>query len=413
MALSCLLSPLLLLLKRRWILMIFQTLLVIGGIVWILRTVELVQIRQSEGQPWLRLAVILIAVSIYTFLSAIIFQHKKIQEKYSFKMSEDEEAPYWPSYISFLLTAVLLSIVHIKVSPPVLLLERFLPGTGPVEIALLAVYAAWITELMLSVKRSGKTRTLIWSLFSGVFFAQFILGLPGLEKCMMTGKLHLPIPAMIIAGPVFRGSGFFMLILFLSTAIVVGAAWCSHLCYIGAWDNLISRKIRWPKELSSWSQPLRIGILGSVVFAALIFRMAGMPPMTATLIAIFFGIAGVGIMIFISRINGVMTHCVVYCPIGLIANLIGKLNPFRIRFTDACDDCGACHSSCRYNALNEHHIQDKKPGLSCTLCGDCLGSCPKEALRYKLFGFSAQGARTMFIVIAISLHAVFMGVARL
>jgi ferredoxin len=413
LAMACLLSPFLLLVKRRWILMVYQTYLIIGGIVWIARIVDLAQMRQNEGRPWLRLAIILSVVTVYTILSALVLSSKKIQKRYSLEGAEDGERRYWPSYASFLLTLVLLSVVHLKVLPPVLLLERFLPGTGPVEIGLLAIYAAWITEIMLDAKRSSKTRTLIWSLFSGVFFAQFILGLSGFEKFMMTGKLHLPIPAMIIAGPVFRGSGFLMLILFLSTAIVIGAAWCSHLCYIGAWDNLLSRRIRRPKDLPRWSSPARIGILLSVVLAALVFRTAGMAPATATIIAVLYGIAGVALMILISRKNGVMTHCTVYCPIGLLANLIGKLNPFRIRFTEACDDCGACQSSCRYNALNENHVRQRKPGLSCTLCGDCVGSCPRGALRYKLFGFSAQTARTVFIVMAISLHALFIGVARL
>jgi len=413
LALACLLFPLILLVKKRWILMIYQTYLAVGGIVWIARIVELVHMRQSEGQPWLRLAIILFVVALFTFLSALIFQNKKIKKTYSLEGTEEERQSYWPSFISFLLTAVLLSVVHIKVSPPILLLERFFPGTGLIEIALLAIYAAWITEIMLNAKRSGKTRTLIWSIFSGVFFAQFILGLLGFEKFMMTGKLHLPIPAMIIAGPLFRGSGFFMLILFLSTTIIVGAAWCSHLCYVGAWDNLVSRYTRRPKTLPPWSNAVRVGILLSVVLAALVFRMIGLPPITATIIAILYGVTGVGIMVFISRKNGVMTHCTVYCPMGMIANFIGKLNPFRIRLTDACDDCGACQSYCRYNALNPAHIQQRKPGLTCTLCGDCLAGCPKQALRYKLFGLSAQRARTVFIVLIISLHTVFMGVARL
>jgi len=413
LAVACLLSPLILLVRKRWALMIYQTYLAIGGIIWAARMVELVRMRQSEGEPWLRLALILTAVALFTFLSALVFQNKKIKSRYRLEELEEEHLPSWPSYASFLLTAVLLSVVHFKVSPPVLLLERFLPGAGPVEIAILAIYTAWITEIMLHIKRSSKTRTLIWSFFSGVFFAQFILGLSGFSKFLMTGKWHLPIPAMIIAGPVFRGSGFFMLILFFSTTIIIGSAWCSHLCYIGAWDNLISKQRNRSKILPPWINILRAGILLSVVLAALVFRLSGMPSATATLIAILYGIAGVGIMVFISRINGVMTHCTVYCPIGLVANLIGKINPLRIRFTDACDECGACRSLCRYNALNAVHIQRRKPGITCTLCGDCLAGCPKDALRYKLFDLSARNARIAFIVIAVSLHAIFLGVARL
>jgi ferredoxin len=132
-----------------------------------------------------------------------------------------------------------------------------------------------------------------------------------------------------------------------------------------------------------------------------------------TAIAIAYGITGVGVMVFISRKNGVMTHCVIYCPIGLAANLIGRLSPFRIRFENTCDDCGACHYSCRYDALNERQIKKRKPGLTCTLCGDCITSCSKGALKYGLFGLSAESARTIFLVMIVSLHTVFLGVARI
>ena len=53
----------------------------------------------------------------------------------------------------------------------------------------------------------------------------------------MTGKLHLPVPMMILAGPIYRGHTSVMSILFLSTLILSGPAWCSHLCYFGAIDN--------------------------------------------------------------------------------------------------------------------------------------------------------------------------------
>ena len=58
------------------------------------------------------------------------------------------------------------------------------------------------------------------------------------------GEMHLPVPALILAGPLYRGEGFFMLFLFLSTVLIVGPAWCSWLCYVGAWDNVSS--CSWP-----------------------------------------------------------------------------------------------------------------------------------------------------------------------
>jgi ferredoxin len=412
LALFALLFPLFLLMKKSWILRVYQTYLIIGGFIWIERTIFLASLRNLHGESWISLAMILGSVSLFTLLSALVFETKKIKAFYS-KGDAQEGKSTIPSLIAFYLTGILLAFVHLKMDPPVLLLERFLPGTGFVEIALIAIYAAWVTEKMLDVKISSKIRSRVWILFSFVFFSQFILGLSGFKKFLMTGELHLPIPALIIGGPVFRGEGFFMLILFASTVILAGAAWCSHLCYAGSWDNLFSRQVHNPKALPGWSLPLRIGILLLLILSALVFRWAGLSSTAVTGIAILYGFIGFGVMTFISRKNGVMSHCVIYCPIGLAANILGRINPFRIRFEPACDDCGACSSACRYDALKESDIQKRKPGLTCTLCGDCLSRCGKDALRYSLFRLDPETARTVFIVLIVSLHAVFLGVARI
>jgi hypothetical protein len=41
-----------------------------------------------------------------------------------------------------------------------------------------------------------------WTFFSVVFFAQLVLGLAGMPSMLMTGELHAPVPALILAGPV-------------------------------------------------------------------------------------------------------------------------------------------------------------------------------------------------------------------
>lgn len=411
-ALLALLFPLILLIKRRWALKILQIFLVAGSIIWIERVAYLRSMRIAEGRPWVRLAAVLGVVALLTFLSAFLLENRRLHPLYHHK-KEDRDVPYLPSLLAFLLTASLLIIVHFKVDPPILLLERFLPGSFGIEILALSLYAAFITERMLEPKKSPKVRGLIWIVFSVVFFGQFLLGIMGFEKFLMTGKLHLPIPATILAGPLFRGHGFFMLVLFASTVILAGSAWCSHLCYIGSWDFFASRSLKRPQSLPLWWRPARWCILMLIVFSALLFRLLGMNPAIAAGIAIVYGLLGLGFMLFLSRRNGVMSHCTIYCPIGLVADLLGRISPFRIRFTSACDECGACRYSCRSYALEKQNIQQKRPGLSCSLCGDCLSSCPKDALQYHFLGLSPRSARTVFIVLIISIHAVFLGVARL
>ena len=319
---------------------------------------------------------------------------------------------YGPPLASFLATGTLLSFIHFKVDPPMLLLERFLPGTGMIEVAFLSLYAAWITHAYLKARTTAGLRSQIWLLFSAVFFLQFGLGLAGVDQCLMTGRLHLPIPVLILAGPIFRGGGFFMPILFVSTVLLTGAAWCSHLCYIGSWDNALARRSR-VLDNPPWWKAARGSILIAAILSPLVFRWTGLGGGPALAKALGYGLVGVLVMVLFSRRRGTMVHCTVYCPVGLLADWIGRLNPFRVGFDPACDGCGACNRACRYNALTAGDIGRRKPGISCTLCGDCLPSCPKSALHYALFRLDPAKARTVFVVTVLVLHAVFLGVARI
>ncbi len=122
-----------------------------------------------------------------------------------------------------------------------MILERFIPGAGWFEIAVISIYGGYVAFKMQDPINVPRWRRITWITFSIVFFTQLILGLSGLDKFLMTGKLHLPIPMMILAGPLYRGQTSIMTLLFLSTVILSGPAWCSQLCYFGAFDSLASR----------------------------------------------------------------------------------------------------------------------------------------------------------------------------
>jgi polyferredoxin len=311
------------------------------------------------------------------------------------------------------LTALILAVTLIKVPFPILLGDRFLPGSGPVQLLLLSIYAGWLTGKMIDPKQSRLWRLRIWRLFSAVFFIQLLLGLIGYDIFLMTGELHFPIPALILAGPLYRGGGMFMPILFSATIIFVGPAWCSHLCYIGSWDDAFCRTRNKPATQPVWLKHLRIIILIAVIATAVGLNRLGASAQLAAALAATFGIVGVLIMATISRARGSMVHCITYCPVGLIANIVGKINPFRIIIKDDCRDCGICTDHCRYDALTPEDVARRKPGLTCTLCGDCISSCRFGHLEYSFPGLSAQKARTFFLVLVIALHASFLGLARI
>ncbi|MFH1843082.1 MAG: 4Fe-4S binding protein, partial [bacterium] len=215
------------------------------------------------------------------------------------------------------------------------------------------------------------------------------------------------------AGPLFRGEGFFMPILFVSTVLLVGPAWCSHLCYIGAWDDAASRRRPRPRRIPGWTRRVRLGLLMLVMTTALVLRLAGASTVLASALAGGFGLVGVGLMLFWSRRMGSMMHCIVFCPIGLLANLIGKLSLFRLRIGEGCTSCMLCRTACRYDALNKVDIDRRRPGLTCTLCGDCIGSCDEKQMEYVMPLLGGRSGRVAFLALTAAAHAVFLGVARI
>ncbi|MBI5544260.1 MAG: 4Fe-4S binding protein, partial [Deltaproteobacteria bacterium] len=214
-------------------------------------------------------------------------------------------------------------------------------------------------------------------------------------------------------GPLYRGGGLFMPILFAVTVLLVGPGWCSFLCYVGAWDLNASHAQPKARELPPWRHAVRVGLLLSIVAAALSLNALGAPVSVAAALGLAFGLAGVAVMVLASRRWGTMAHCVVWCPIGLLATVLGRLSPFRVRIRSTCEECNVCATSCRYDALRPVDIARRRPALGCTLCGDCLSSCGRRSLEYSFPGLKARSARAAYLVLVASLHAVFLGVARI
>jgi polyferredoxin len=404
--------PCLFLLRRRWVLSAARGLALAGAVAWLVFATEIARGRLARGEPWLRMAVILGAVAALHLLAARWLRGPRL-ERWFLSASDTAAA----SAGAFLSAFGLLLIIRWKAGPDLLLLERFLPGGFWCEALALSTYAAMIAEWLQDDARVPRVRFVLWSIFSAAFFLQLVLGLAGVERCLMTGKLHLPVPAMIAAGPIYRGGGLFMAILFLGTIVVAGPAWCSHLCYVGAWDNAFAR-LRPQAALPARGGRLRqldvrwLTLLATVG-GALLLRLFGVPGRTATFIGAAFGVIGVGLMAWSSRRTGRMVHCTDYCPIGALAVTLGRISPFRLRIVPGCKGCSLCTPVCRYGALRPEDIERGTPGPNCTLCGDCLATCRRGFLEYRFPGFSPRNARRLFVAVVAVLMAVTLGVARI
>ncbi|TIH16563.1 4Fe-4S binding protein [Marinifilum sp. JC120] len=396
--------------RQRWAGNVTGLLLGCASFLWLNKGAGLISLRIYTGGEWTRLALIMGALFALTVFSAAYCFSPAGRERFC----RTKEQGWFKASI-FLLTAILLEITRSKVSFPILLADRFFPGWGRAEIFLLALYASWLGGRMFSPEGAKAMRPRIWALFSLVFFGQLALGLAGIEQFLMSGKLHLPVPALIAAGPVFRGSGFFMPILFTVSVFLVGPAWCSHLCYIGAWDDQCSRigHLKPSKNFKSRLIWLRLALLVLVIGAAWAMRAAGVSTVIAVWCAALFGLLGIMIMLWFSRRMGMMVHCTAFCPMGIVSNLLGRISPWRMKISADCCKCMKCSKSCRYNALKPEDIEAGRPGISCTFCGDCVSSCSSASIGYRLPFMAPDASRKIFLVLVISLHALFLGVARI
>jgi hypothetical protein len=85
LALVCLLLPLLLLVIRRWSLIVMQALAYVGATVWLYTLVDLVQARIILHRPWGIAAIILGAVTFFTIFAGWLLNSPVAQERYSVK----------------------------------------------------------------------------------------------------------------------------------------------------------------------------------------------------------------------------------------------------------------------------------------------------------------------------------------
>ena len=75
-------APLLLLIKRRWILLLVQWLAYSGAIVWIQTTFSLVQQRIMTGVPWVRMLFILSGVTVLTLYAGYLLNADIVKRRY-------------------------------------------------------------------------------------------------------------------------------------------------------------------------------------------------------------------------------------------------------------------------------------------------------------------------------------------
>ena len=74
---------LLLLLRKTWVPRVIQTILLLGSVEWLRSLYSHAQDRIELGEPWMRLAIILGAVALFTALSCLVFRSGSLRKRFS------------------------------------------------------------------------------------------------------------------------------------------------------------------------------------------------------------------------------------------------------------------------------------------------------------------------------------------
>jgi len=78
----CISAPLLLFVRRRAVLRTVQTVLFLGGAVWILTATVIGRQRVAAGDPWVRMALILGGVALFTVWAGVLLNGSRVKDRY-------------------------------------------------------------------------------------------------------------------------------------------------------------------------------------------------------------------------------------------------------------------------------------------------------------------------------------------
>ncbi len=262
------------------------------------------------------------------------------------------------------------------------------------------------------IQKNGirKSRTSRWR--GAVLLGVNLLMVAHIIQWRLTGRTISPIEPSETMHTLQRGAinaGFIFFALAILATLIFGRFVCGWGCHILALQDFCGWLL---KKMGITPKPFRSRLLVYVPLIAALYMFVWptaykyfastepgplIPKFTNHLVTSdFWGtFPSVAVAIPFLAICGFLTvvflgqkgFCTYACPYGGFFSLADKLSPWKIRVTDACNQCGHCTATCTSNVLVHAEVKAHKmvvdPG--CMKCMDCVSVCPNDAL-YLGFG---------------------------
>lgn len=186
----------------------------------------------------------------------------------------------------------------------------------------------------------------------------------------------------------------------LTTALLMGRAFCGWICPLGAvqeWLARLSQKLtggrkawlplKLPPVLDRPLRTLKYGVLGLVSWGSV---SAVVPPLEPfcpykTLFHFEFESTLAWSVLSIMILGSLLVErfwCKYLCPMGAILALFNKISPLRVHTCTTCVDCGRCGSTC---GMGIEERPENIRSLECIRCLDCLDTCKRpDAIELRL-----------------------------
>lgn len=197
---------------------------------------------------------------------------------------------------------------------------------------------------------------------------------------------------LLIVGQPVKWMTIIFFLMLLPASYLFGKVWCGWLCHLGALQEFLFRghKIH---ILNSLKAQKLLKIIQIVSFAFLCAYLVltktnvwcTIDPFLVAYNLYSANLTGwilLGIMLLSSVLID-RPFCRAFCPVGLVLGWIALLPGARRldKLSVNCINCPNCAKACNHHAMIHSHKKTYLNNQDCIMCGDCISSCKKTALK--------------------------------